>query len=203
MEMTESLPDHDPESSERQSREYHLEDSNNIPLWTPHSSFDEAFIEVVGKAVTTCKSSQILPSGNGEKFDSSEETYDRLQNWVMSRGFAVVQRSKEKGNEDRGTFIRVRWQCIYHGEETANKRDLKNHVGRDEEGKIINQRKQEKTHVRGMSCKQGIGISWKGEKGTRAKEKTWILSITRTKYSHVMAPNPLLYIVHQQRRPKY
>ncbi len=108
MEMTESLLDHDSESSERWPREYHLEDPNNTPLQIPHPSLDEAFIEVVAKTVTTYKFSYLLSSRNGEKFDSSEEIYNRLKNWAISREFAVVQRSKEKGNEDRRTPIKVR-----------------------------------------------------------------------------------------------
>ena len=80
MEMTESLLNYDPKFSERWPREYHLEDFNDIPLWTPHPSLDEAFIKVIAKAVTTCKSSQLLPPRNGEKFDFSEKAYDRLQN---------------------------------------------------------------------------------------------------------------------------
>ena len=57
----------------------------------------------------------------------------------------MVQRSKEAGNAARETLMRVRWQCIHHGEETANKRGLKKHVKRDKESKIISQRKQEHT----------------------------------------------------------
>ena len=78
MEMIESLPDHNPKSSERWPREYHLKNPNNIPLSTPHPSLNEAFIEVITKAVIICKSSHLLPSRNGEKFDSSEEVYNRL-----------------------------------------------------------------------------------------------------------------------------
>ncbi len=86
----------------------------------------------------------------------------------------------------------MRWQYIHYGEETANKRNLEDHVGMDKKNKIINQY----THVRGMSCKWGISVSWKGEKDTSAEKKTWILSITRIKYSYVIISNPLLYIVY-------
>jgi hypothetical protein len=65
----------------------------------------------------------------------------------MCRNIAVIQRSKEAGNAARGTPMRVRWQYIYYGEETANKRGLKKYVKRDKEGKIISQRKQEHIHV--------------------------------------------------------
>jgi hypothetical protein len=101
----------------------------------------------------------------------------------MSRGFAVVLRSKEAGNVDRGTPMRVRWQCIHHGNETANKRGLEEHVERDEEGKITSQRKEEHTYVSQMSCKWGLGVSfkarYKGNKGgVREEDKTWILTVT-------------------------
>jgi hypothetical protein len=43
----------------------------------------------------------------------------------------VVLRSKEAGNAARGTLMRVRWMCIHHGSETANKRGLEEHVERD------------------------------------------------------------------------
>jgi hypothetical protein len=43
--------------------------------------------------------------------------------------------------------MRVRWQCIYYGTITANKRNLEDHVERNEKDKIINRRKQESIYV--------------------------------------------------------
>ncbi len=78
MEIIKSFLDYNLKSSERWPREYYLKDSNNTPLWTSHPSLDEAFIKVITKAVIIYKSSHLLFSRNGEKFDSFKEVYDRL-----------------------------------------------------------------------------------------------------------------------------
>ena len=67
MKMIESLLDHNPKSSERWPREYYLKNPNNISLWILYPSFDEAFIEVVAKAVTACKFSQLLSLRNSRE----------------------------------------------------------------------------------------------------------------------------------------
>jgi hypothetical protein len=100
-------------------------------IWRPHSSLDEALAEIVAKAVCDCNYHHLFPPRTGETFGNPDAAYERLQNWAMSRGFAVVLRSKEAGNAARGTPLRVRWMCIHHGSETANKRGLEEHVERD------------------------------------------------------------------------
>jgi hypothetical protein len=65
----------------------------------------------------------------------------------MNKGFAVVLRNKKTGNAILRTLMRVRWQYIYYGITTINKRDLEDHVERNKESKIISRRKQENTHV--------------------------------------------------------
>jgi hypothetical protein len=57
----------------------------------------------------------------------------------LCKSFAVIQRNKKAGNAARGTLnpMRVRWQYIYYGEKTANKRGLKEHVKKNKESKII------------------------------------------------------------------
>jgi hypothetical protein len=106
-------------------------------IWRPHPSLDEALVEIVAKAVCDCNHYHLFPSRTGETFGNPDAAYERLQNWAMSKDFAVVLRNKEAGNATRRTLMRVKWMCIYYDIETANKRGLEEHIERDKEGKII------------------------------------------------------------------
>jgi hypothetical protein len=125
----------------------------------------------------------------------------------MSKGFAVILRNKKAGNAARGIPMRIRWMYIHHSNEIANKRGLEEHVERDKKDKITSQRKQESTYISQMSYKWGAGISFKAiykSKGdVRDEDKTWILIITCNDHTYAIAPNPLAYMVHRKRRPKY
>jgi hypothetical protein len=114
-----------------------LEDINDNSVWRPHPSLDKVLVEVVAKAVCDCNHNYLFSSRSDENYLNPETAYDRQQNWAMSKGFAVVQRSKKASNAILGTIMRVRWQYIYYDIVTANKRDLEDHVERNEEGKII------------------------------------------------------------------
>jgi hypothetical protein len=57
--------------------------------------------------------------------------------------------------------MRVRWLCIYHNLEIANKRGLEEYVIYDSEGNINSERKREYTKIIGKGCKWGMGINYK------------------------------------------
>jgi hypothetical protein len=50
----------------------------------------------VAKAVCDCNYNHLFLSRSDENYPNPETAYDRLQNWVMSKGFAVIQRNKER-----------------------------------------------------------------------------------------------------------
>ena len=97
------------------------DDRNNV-IWRSHPSLNVILVEIVAKAVYNCNHNYFFSSRSGETLFNLNEAYERLQNWAICRDFAMVQRSKETGNAARGTFVRVKWQCIYHGEKTAKER---------------------------------------------------------------------------------
>jgi hypothetical protein len=112
---------------------------------------------------------------DGEIFSAPEAAFDRLQNYAMSRGFCVVNRGSDR-NKAKTEVYRVRWQCIYHSLETANKRGLKKHVTRDLEDKISSERKRENTKIMGKGCRWGMGVTYKAiSRGSATKE--WFLYI--------------------------
>jgi hypothetical protein len=50
----------------------------------------------VTKAVCDYNYNHLFSSRSDENYPNPKITYDRLQNWVISKDFAVVQRSKEQ-----------------------------------------------------------------------------------------------------------
>jgi hypothetical protein len=73
-----------------------LEGIDDNSVWRPHLSLDKILIEVVAKAVCDCNHNHLFPSRSDENYPNPKAAYDRLQNRVMSKGFAVVQQSKER-----------------------------------------------------------------------------------------------------------
>ena len=153
-------------------------------------------IDEVRTAIESLPPSHLHHPEAGEVFANPEECFERLQNFAMSQGFVVVQRSKERNK-------RYRWQCIHHGEKTANKRGLEDHVERDPSGEAItSQRKREHTTVKQKNCKWLVGLTYKpAVKGSDVK--TWQLYLGEQSHSHDMVPNPLSYYTHQQRMPTF
>jgi hypothetical protein len=114
------LPAADPPRSSTWPAAPSLEGIDDNSVWRPHPSLDKVLVEIVAKAVCDCNHNYLFPPRSDENYLNPEAAYDRLQNWAMSKGFAVVQRSKEAGNATLKTPMRVRWQCIHHGTATAN-----------------------------------------------------------------------------------
>jgi hypothetical protein len=63
--------------------------------WEPHLSLDPCLVNEVQRAIESLPPSHLLPPEAGEVFENPEECLERLQNFAMSQGFVVVQRSKE------------------------------------------------------------------------------------------------------------
>jgi hypothetical protein len=78
----------------------------------------------------------LLAPKSGEVFESKDVCKKRLQAFALTQGFAVVV-----GKSDKEHSI---FHCIHHSAETRNDTGLKPCVIRDEESKIISQRKRDK-----------------------------------------------------------
>jgi hypothetical protein len=96
--------------------------------------------------------SHLMYPVGGKIFSGPEAAFDRLQNYTMSCGFYIVIKSSD-WNKTKTQFMRVRWLCIYHNLETANKRGLKEYVIYNSEGNISSERKREYTKIIDKGCK--------------------------------------------------
>jgi hypothetical protein len=142
--------------------------------------------------------SHLIHPVDGEIFSTPETAFDRLQNYVMSRGFYVVHRSTDK-NKAKTEIYKIRWQYIHHSLETANKRGLKKHITYDSKGEISSERKRENTKIISKKYKWGMGVRYKAILPISAT-KEWFLHILQTSHdSHEMALNLLSYIAYRQR----
>jgi hypothetical protein len=170
--------------------------------WEPHPDSDPTLAKEAHKAIARLPLSHRIHPVDSEIFSAPQAAFDRLQNYAMSRGFCIVGRSSDR-NKAKTQIVRVRWQCIHHSLETANKRGLEKHVIYDSEGKISSERKHENTKIMGKGCNWGMGVSYKViSAGSATKE--WFLRISnRSHNGHEMVPNPLSYIAHLQRQPEW
>jgi hypothetical protein len=163
---------------------------------------DPTLAKEAHKAIARLPLSHLIHPVNGEIFSAPEAAFNRLQNYAMSRGFCIVARSSDR-NKEKTQIVRVRWQCIYHSLETANKRGLEKHVTYNSESKISSERKRENTKIMDKGYNWGIGISYKTI-STGFTTKEWFFRISNASHNgHEMVPNPLFYIAHLQRQPEW
>jgi hypothetical protein len=108
--------------------------------WALNSLCPPHIVLILEQAVLALPHSFLIPPVRGELFNDKEDCMKRLQGYVLLAGFAIIQTS-------RGSAIkpRIRFQCIHHGVETRNSRNLEENVKYDEEGEIISQRQQQGT----------------------------------------------------------
>jgi len=169
--------------------------------WTPHPGLNDSLHEIVKRAVMNCPPEHLKEPEDGEIFEYPDEAYHRLQNWAMSKGFAVVKKGKERAGKKNAP--RCRYECIHHGTKTKITRNLEEHVEKDlASGAITSNRQKERTHVLQKGCKFGASVTYRTIKQNTA-QKAWILKIKDISHSHEMMPNPLAYLVHQKRQPEY
>jgi hypothetical protein len=95
------------------------------------------------RLVSTTSEAWLLAPNSGETFESKEMCKKRLQAFALGQGFAVVV---GKSHSDRIIF-----HCIHHSPNTRNDRGLEPRVVRDEEGKIVSNRKRD-TYCRKKDC---------------------------------------------------
>jgi hypothetical protein len=141
----------------------------------------------------------LLAPKSGEVFESKEMCKKRLQAFALYQGFAVVV---GKSNKDRSIF-----HCIHHSAESRNNRGLEPRVVRDEEGKVISERKRD-TYCRKKDCLWICYCSFKAvSRGD--KERHWVLTVKELLHlstdgiKHLIHINPFYYKVHQKAIKEY
>ena len=140
-------------------------------------------------------SSWLLPPQKGEVFQTAKDCLRRLQGYALSRGFAVVTTTSKQS--------RAQFACIHHRTETKNWRELEDRVDKDSGGSIVSLRKKEATSINAKDCTWEMYWSVRsvGKQGSGVLAGQ--LGITRDVHSHVLAPNPFIYKVHQKTTPQY
>jgi hypothetical protein len=166
------------------------------PVFIAHQLCPPHLRRIVEDTVESFNNDWLVPPEEGEVFESGKECMARLQGFALSRGFAVVTIAS--------TANRFRFACIHHGDKTKNWRALEQHVPKDPESKqIISQRQREETstNARGCGWKMYWSVRSVGKRGSGVKAGQ--LGITNRDYTHILAPNPFIYRVHQKATPQY
>jgi hypothetical protein len=120
--------------------------------------------------------------------DNPAACKERLQGWALSQGFAIVQTSGSL----RTAKPRFEFRCVYHGDDTADTRQLERHVERDEEDTITSCRKQESTNINARGCPYLVVLTRKQLRRSSGVFEL-VLGVPHDTYSHSMAVNPLRY----------
>jgi hypothetical protein len=165
------------------------------PAFVAYSLCSPHLRKVVEDAVEAFDDVWLLLPQQGELFDSAKECLRRLQGYAFSRGFAVVTTTFKKS--------RAQFAYIHHGTEIKNWRDLEDHIKKDAEDKVVSRRKREATfsNARGCTWEMYWSVRSVGKRGSGVVAGQ--LGITREVHNHILAPNPLIYKVHQKATPQY
>jgi hypothetical protein len=150
---------------------------------------------MVEDAVEAFDSAWLLPPQQGELFDNPKACLRRLQGYTLSQGFAVVITSSKKA--------RAQFAYIHHGAATRNWRGLEEYIKRDTEDNILSSRKREDTaaNTKDYTWEMYWLVRSIGKRGSGVL--TGQLGITKEAHSHILAPNPFIYKVHQKATAQY
>ena len=138
----------------------------------------------------------LLPSMDGEVFDSFQECFARLQGYAFSKGFAVVILSSGKKK------ARAQFGYIHHAEETKNWRKLEKRIAKGLPTKdIVSNRKRGNHNVNAKGCPQAAYQSVRsvGKRGSGVMAGQ--LGIIIDTHNHILAPNPFIYRVYTKATP--
>ena len=170
-----------------------------LPVWNAHPNCPAHLRGAIEQRVRALPAHFLEEPEAGEVFGDVDLCQERLQGWALSQGFAIARLS--------GSMKQVRprfyFRCIHHGKETANTRNLEEHVDRNKEGKITTRRQRESTNINARDCPYFVYLSYKqiGQRGTR--EYGLVLGVKNNAHSHTMAVNPLIYSEHRRSIPGY
>jgi len=166
--------------------------------WSPNPLCPPHIIPILEQAVLALPHSFLIPPASGELFDNREDCLKRLQGYALSAGFAVIQTSRGRAQKPR-----FRFQCIHHGVETRNSRNLEENVEYNKEGEIISRRRQQATATQQKACRWQVYLVWKDIGVRGSGNKGFLLGITNQAHSHPPAANPLRYKAHERALEMY
>ena len=157
--------------------------------WTAHPDCPEHIKAELEVRVRSFPPSFLLISTFGEVFDNLDVCQERLQGWALLQGFVIVRTS---GNV-KTVRPRFEFRCIHREVDILNSRQLKEHVKRDEENRIINRRKQEVTNINVRNCLYCICLIYKQVDKRDSNVFDFVLSIRNNIHTHSMTINVLRY----------
>lgn len=133
----------------------------------------------IEKAVTFLPAIHRLPPEvYKDTFAHQEEAKLRYQNWAFTQGIAIVV---EKNDVKHGMYV---LECSRHKKETKNRR-------KKEQDDLV----RPGTKTSAMNCQFLLRFTW-DEEG-----KVWRLTKTNLEHTHVMSPDPFVFIQHRDRDP--
>ncbi len=158
--------------------------------WQPHRNLNPSLIPVVQRAIDRIPSAHLESPAEGELFDISSETYERLQNYAFSQRFQIVIEFCEK---DRRNY-----SCIHHKADIKNYRKLDDHASKDDSMNC----KQKLIKIKVKDCKWCCFISYQSL-DRDAENKTWVLKIWDQTHSHDVVINSLFYETYKKCQSKH
>jgi len=171
--------------------------------WRTNSQLPVEVREVLERAVNAKPPEWLVPPQDDEVFDDPDECERRLNAYSLAQGFDVV-RTHSRHQTGPGITPFVTFQCIFHGSETRNFRQLEKSVTKDKDDKITSRRKRDSTAVRKTDCRWSCRVSYRsiGKRGT--EPKAWILAVKSLHHSgHDLVDNPLIFTRHRQQTEEY
>ena len=112
-------------------------------LWRARPGCPEHLRGHLERLINGSPTTWLVPPTTGEVFETLIEAERRLRGFSLAEGFDIVRTAGGTKSVPGSVF-----QCIHHGQKTANKRHLEERVTRDSENTIISNRKRESTAVR-------------------------------------------------------
>jgi MULE transposase domain len=167
--------------------------------WSPHPLCPPHIVPILERAVGKLPPAFLLEPVRGEVFETKEDCLKRLQGHALSVGFAVVLKSGSLKSERP----RFQFRCIHHGTKTLNTRGLEEDVEYNIDGEIVSQRKQQATATQQKDCNWATYLALKDISVRGSGSKGLVLSITNNSHSHLPAPNPLRYKIHEKALEEY
>ena len=161
------------------------------PTFVAHQLCPPHLRQLIKDTVKSFDDEWLLPSAEGELFDSKKACLTRLQAFAFSQGFAVVTTVLKT---ERFCFA-----CIYHSDDTKNWCKLEQHVKKDfKSSKIVSKRQKKDTFKQTCSCHWEMYWSIRLIRKKDSKQVAEQLNIIRATHNYILALNPFIYKIHQK-----
>ena len=168
------------------------------PGWRAPPQCPEAARLILEKAVNRYPVEYLDEPITGEVFSSIDDCETRLIAYSLVQGFDIVRAHSDKA---RGVVV---FECVFHGAETRNWRQLEKTVERNDKGEITTDRQRNLTAVRQTGCKWSCRVSYKSVGKRGSGQKGYVLSVKcLDHHGHEMAINPFIFPGHKERLEEF